>query len=218
MNRGHVLAVGIAAAVIAVLAAVAFRAPTIPEGAAAAILATATGSGPIDPDIPPDGEPADGPSSPSGTGCLDDLARGEGWAHLCWSVDRDPTDADPDRDYYVLRFHGSFQGLRWLVLRADLVGPPRDDVYSMWPEQNVHGACQEIPVGLGPMAGSAATETLCGRTEPTFDGGRWLQSVTWTCEQCLLPTGDTKAIALMAWVAVPAGTIAEWDLLADAGT
>lgn len=217
MNRGHLTAIAIAGVVLAVAYVFAFRAPTIPEGAAAAVLTTATATGPIDPDVPADGEPADGPSSPSGSGCLEDLARGDGWAHLCWSVDRDPTDGDPDKDYYLLRLHGSFQGLRWLILRGDFVGLPSNAVYATWPERVAEGQCRDVPVRIGPLAGDSTMETLCGRTESTFDEERWMQSVTWTCEQCVLPPGDIHAIAQLAWVGVPAGDVPEWDLYADAG-
>ena len=45
-------------------------------------------------------------------GCMDRIAglavEPPGWADLCWQAYQLTSEADPEKDYYVLRFYGSF--------------------------------------------------------------------------------------------------------------
>lgn len=194
--------------------------PTVPAGAASAALVRTelTGRVSLDSEL---GDPATGPASPTGGECLPRLERPAGWLDLCWQAYRYSGDADPAKDYYVLRVHGSFQGtgiagVRWLVVRSRLVGTPIDGVFMGWPEGGYYDGCKSVPVDL-VAAAPAATETLCDRTTGETREAPYGTDVTWTCAGCLLGTTDAKAIALWNVVAVKTGTVPAWDIYADLG-
>lgn len=149
--------------------------------------------------------------------CADRAQLGGGWADLCWVVDRIPDGSANTQDNYRLRVYGSFQGLRWLVARADLVGDPDGGAYMIWPKFPIEGACHDVNVHLGPSIGVEPTESVCGRTEGKLELVSWIQTVTWTCELCLVPDGSTKPLAMYAQVAVDAGTVPAWDVSVAGG-
>lgn len=153
-----------------------------------------------------------------GQRCLDRTVLGTGWADVCWAIDGIPNGSDNTQDDYQLRVYGSFEGLRWLVVRADLVGRPDGGAYVIWPKFAIEGACREVSVHLLPLIGAEPTEMVCGRTEGVLDPVAWTQTLTWTCEQCVLPDSATKPLSTYAIIAVPAGTIPEWDVFVDGGT
>ncbi len=119
-------------AIVVVVAAALVATSSSPEPVLSEPIARAVPVGPIASDLP-DGDvegadPPVGPSSPNGQACLDRIVRGSGHADLCWSVARDPNDADPAKDYYLLRVYGSHEGLRYLAVKTDLLGSPCDGV------------------------------------------------------------------------------------------
>jgi len=188
----------------------------IPPDAARTVLARTTTSGPIDPD---GGTPTSpGAHSPNGQACLPRVQKGSGWADVCWEVNRDPTDGSPTQDDYQLRVYGSFQGLKWLVVRADLVGRPNGGAYRMWPDSTIEGSCRQLPVHLLPALGPEPMEEVCGRTVGDFDPTSWSQALTWTCEICLLPDNAAKPLATYAYIAVDVGTVPAWDIFVDGGS
>ena len=212
------------ALVVGAGAAVALRPPSIPAGAASQPVGRAVLEGPVTPDPTagpePTGdiEPGDVEApSPAGFGCVGDITRGSGSAHLCWEASRFLLELDPDKDYYVLKFHGSFVGLRWLIARARLVGTPGDGAFDGWPASTFEGACREEPVDVGGLTRPMADD-VCGRTEGVTDHATWTHSVTWTCEQCLVLDADYRAVSLYTFVGVPEGQVPSWDLFLDAGT
>ena len=227
MGRGSwALLAGLAVLILAVGVGlvIAMRPPEIPPSAASQPVSRAELTGPVTPDatdapVPTgDVEPGDvDPSSPAGAGCLDDLRWGDGWAYLCWAGSRYLAETDPEKDYYVLKFHGSFERLRWLVIRAQLVHAPGNGVFEGWPESTIAGECRQEPVIVSGLPGPLHDD-VCGRTEGSTDFSTWTHSVTWTCEQCILPDASTRAITLYNFVGIPEGTRPVWDLFADAGT
>ena len=183
-------------------------------------VARAVPVGPIDSDAPSGDieseEPVDGPRSPSGQECLDRIGRGSGWVDLCWSVARDPHDADPTKDYYLLRLYGSHEGLRFLALKSDLVGSPGDGVVSVWPTGTIEGPCDIREVHLSGFLGSLPSAHVCGRTVGELDGATWSHTLTWTCEGCAPGDKVTRGFDSFLWVGVPAHTVPGWDVFADA--
>lgn len=211
----------LALVVVAITGAVVLLAgtrPTIPADAAQAPVARTVLHGEIAPDLTEGVDPATIPASPIGSECLKRIQRGEGWADLCWSAWRDPHDSDPAKDYYLLKVHGSFEGLRWLVVQSDLVGTPADNVFSAWPEGTFDGDCRQVDVHLIVLPAALPPEDLCGRTDGESSPAQAAHRVVWTCEGCLLPDGSTKAITLYNVVGVHAGTVPSWDIFADAGS
>ena len=178
--------------------------PTIPATAASQPIARAT----LD-------EVAPGGFAES---CLDTEGWGSGWAHLCWQASREPQEADPEKDYYLLHLYGSFQVLRWLRIRSDFDGVPAGGAFDAWPTGRYDGDCSERPVDLMPFIQDLPAETICGRTEGVTDHAQWTHQVTWSCERCLMPDDVTRAINLYNEVAVPQGALPAWDLFADGGT
>ena len=201
---------------------------TVPADAATTVLAHTVLTGPITPDASA-GDATDSsplPRSPSGRQCLERIERPAGPMDLCWEDWRDPADADPQQDYYLLRVYGSFggasgTGVRWAVAGARLVGEPSNQVFQAWPVGVYEGACEQDIVAIGPLGigSTPVLETLCGRTTATTStkSGDWSQRVTWTCPSCLLPDQSTRSIALYEWMAVPEGTVPAWDIFGDLG-
>jgi len=159
--------VAVLGAVLVVGLIVATRPVAVPADAAQVVLARTTTSGPIDPDFGTPTSP--GPHSPNGQGCLPRVQKGSGWADVCWEVNRDPSDGSPTQDYYRLRVYGSFEGLKWLVARADLVGRPNGGAYRMWPDYAIEGSCRQVSVHLLPTIGPEPVEEVCGRTVGDLD-------------------------------------------------
>ena len=161
-------------------------------------------------------DPADGPRSPSGQACLDRITRGSGWADLCWSVERDPHDADPTTDYYLLHIYGSQEGLRFFVFKSDLLGNPGESLASLWPTGTIEGPCALREVHLSGYLGTLPPANVCGQTVGELDNNTWSHTVTWTCVGCELGETSTRGFDSFMWVGVPAHTIPSWDLFADA--
>lgn len=176
------------------------RPPVIPGGAAGTVLERTT--------------VVDG----HGGRCLDRRQLGAGWADVCWAVDQIPDGSDNTQDYFHLRVYGSFEGLKWLVARADLVGQPNSSAYVVWPRAPIEGGCRQVHVDLEPNIGVADAEDVCGHTEGDLEPVGWTQTLAWTCEQCLLPDAATKPLAMYSAIAVDAGTTPEWDLFVDGGS
>ena len=211
-------------AVLAVLVAGAVAAnrwaPAVPASAGSNLVGRAVLTGPITADATAGVDAASLPRSPAGSDCLTRIARPAGPMDLCWQAWRDPQDADPAQDYYRLRVYGTFggndgSGVRWVVLRAGLVGKPSNEVFDAWPRDTVDGPCQNVTVSL--RFGPDTDETVCGRTVATIRYEDWSQQVTWTCESCLFPDHATRAVALQQLVAVAAGTVPSWEIFADLG-
>lgn len=228
MDRGRALGIGLVVAVLVITGAaalIALRPPSIPAAAASQPVGRAVLAGTVNPDPTEapestgDIEPGDQEApSPAGAGCVPDISIGAAWAHLCWDGSRYLAELDPQKDYYLLRFHGSFQGLRWLVIRARLEGAPAPGaIFEGWPQSAFTGDCRKETVHVGPRTQPAEDE-ICGRTEGVSDQGTWTHSVTWTCEQCLVLDEDTRAISLHLFLGMPEGVVPSWDLFADAGT
>ena len=118
----------------------------------------------------------------------------------------------------MLYVYGSFQGLRWLVVRADLVDRPNGGAYVMWPTDAIEGSCRQVSVHLLPLLDRAPAEEVCGRTVGDLDASSWSQSLTWTCEMCLLPDNATKPLATYGYIAVDVGTVPAWDIFVDGGS
>ena len=217
-QRNQVLLALVVVAVAGVVVLLGGARPAIPAAAAQVPVARTVVSGEIAPDLAEGVDPDTIPVSPFGAACLERIERGDGWADLCWSAWRDPHDSDPAKDYYLFKVHGSFEGLRWLVVRSDLVGAPADNVFSAWPEGTFNGACRQVAVHLIVTPAALPSDDLCGRTEGVSSPAQSAHRVVWTCEACLLPDASTKAIALYNVVGVQAGTVPSWDIFADAGT
>jgi hypothetical protein len=160
---------------------------------------------------------AQGPSS-AGQACLDRIHRDGGWLDLCWSADDYGRQADGSMDYYMLRMYGSHQGLRWLDLRSQVLGNPGYGLFDAWPVGTYEGDCRQAPVTMLVPLAAVRLDDICGRSEARSDPvNRWSQ-LTWTCESCLVPDRQTRAVSLYAVVSVPAGTAPSWDLFADGGS
>jgi hypothetical protein len=225
MNRvGPWMAIVSVIAAIAVVAAVVARAipPTIPEDAASTVVARTVLTGEIAPDASDGVDPETIPRSPVGQECLDVIERPAGPLSLCWEAYRDPFDGDPLQDYYRMRAYGTFggdtgTGVRWVVVRAQLVGEPSNNVFEGWPEGPYEGPCRDVPVELH-WGGPGTSDTICGLTEGRTDQVAWSHRVTWTCVDCLIPDHANRAISLHEFLAVPAGTVPTWEIFADLGS
>jgi hypothetical protein len=208
------------AAAIAILAATAIfvvaRRPSIPADAAATRMAQATLSEILVTD--PSSVPQPVPPQRHGGACLPRIQRGAGWLDLCWEATQIVPDEDPSKDYYQLRMYGSHGGLRWVVLRSQLVGTPGDNVYDIWPDGIYQGACRLEQVSMLVPLDPVSPGDICGRTEAHLDFEHWSHDLVWTCEGCLVPEADTKGISLYAVIGTPEGTLPSWDLFADAGS
>jgi hypothetical protein len=218
--------VAVAVAVIALAGVVAAQGwvPSVPADAGSTLVGRTVLQGEITPDATEGVESESLPRSPSGDECLDAIVRPAGRMDLCWGAYRDPHDADPDKDYYRIRVHGTFgsesgTGVRWVVVRVRLVGEPRDNVFEGWPSGVFEGPCQQVEVtsmGVGPIP--PEEEELCGRTEGASGTEEWSHRVTWTCVGCLIPDHGDRAIALQEFVGVAAGTVPTWEIFADLGS
>jgi hypothetical protein len=160
-------------------------------------------------------EPPDGPQSPNGQACLDRITRGNGWVDLCWSVARDPHDADPAKDYYLLHLYGTHQGLRFLAVKSDLVGSPGDSVISLWPTGTIEGPCEVREVHLSGFLGTLPPANVCGKTVGELVETAWSHTLTWSCDGCAPGEAVTRGFDGFVWIGVPAHTIPTWDLFAD---
>lgn len=225
MNRvGPLMAIVSIVAAIAVVVAVVARAvaPTIPETVPATIVANAIMTGQIAPDASDGLDPETIPRSPVGQECLAVIERPAGPLSLCWEAIRDPFDADPAQDYYRLRVYGTFggetgTGVRWVALRAKLLGEPSNNVFEGWPEGPYEGPCQQVPVDLH-TGQTGTSETICGVTAGSRDPVGWSYRVTWHCVDCLFPDHTDRAISLYEFLAVQAGTVPSWEISADLGS
>jgi hypothetical protein len=175
--------------------------PSIPAGAAATPVAHV----------------APGAEDASSEACLDRLGWGSGWADLCWQAYRITSEADDEKDYYTVRFYGSYAGVRWLVARIKLDGQPAGGAFIGWPIGTYQGACVEAPVDDLP-AMPAEQQTVCGRTDSMTHVPEWFHELTWRCERCLLPDATTRGVFLLNTVGVTEGTIPSWDLYAEGGS
>lgn len=197
----------------------------VPADAAATIAARTVMTGPITPDVTDDQDTDLIAPSPSGQACLDRIDRPAGPLDLCWEASRDPADGDPTKDYYRLHVYGSFggvsgSGVRWVVVKARLIGAPMDGAFATWPEGTFEGPCGSLTVGMAAgVSRSMTTEEICGRTTSveTPGAGGWSLRTTWTCEGCLFASHDTRPIALYEFVGVPEGTVPSWEISADLG-
>jgi len=218
---GVVAVIGIAVVVVAVAAS--RWAPTIPADAASTVVATTGLTGPISPDVTDDTMGQD--PTPNAQECLPSIDRPAGPMSLCYEAVR-LADADALADYYRLRVHGTFggdtgSGVRWAVVRARLLGSPSNDVFTAEPDGDYEGVCpREDPL---PGSGEPVDETentLCRATRTQAGDGPepWSHQVAWTCTGCLIPDHWDRDIWLTEMVAVPAGTLPTWEILADLGS
>ena len=224
-GRRSLTAIAVVVAIVAVVVVAAVTiiggwSPSVPDTAPTTLVGRAILEGEVSPDAAEGVDPATLAPSPIGSDCLDQIDAPAGPLALCWSAYRDPFDSDPDQDYYRLRIYGTFggetgTGVRWVALRAKLVGEPSSNVFLGWPEGTLEGSCQQLDVsiGVGPMQ----QETICGRTTGTSDTTDWGHRVVWTCTGCLIADHGTRGIALQEWLAVKAGTIPSWEIYADLG-
>jgi hypothetical protein len=194
----------------------------IPADAASTVVARTVLQGEIAPDASEGVDPDTLPRSPVGQECLDVIARPAGPLSLCWEAYREPFDSDPVADYYRLRVYGTFggeagTGVRWVVVRARLLGQPSNNVFTAWPDGDYDGSCRQVEVSLD-AGGPPATETLCGQTNGASNLADWSHRVTWNCGGCLFPDHASRAIALYEFVAVPSGTVPDWEIYADLGS
>lgn len=209
---------------IALVAACGPTVTEVPADAAVTPVARTALAGPIPPDVTEGVDPATLPFTPAGEGCVP-ITRPAGTMSLCWEAHREPNEADPLQDYYVLRVIATFDGAtgtgaRWAVVRARLVGEPSNNVFHTWPDDVTEGPCHEVPVdGHFPVKGPVQdVETLCGRTTAARSTpGVWDQRVTWQCEGCVPADQADRSVPLRQWVVVRAGTVPIWDLYGDLG-
>ncbi len=130
--------------------------PGVPAGAADATIARTTMSGEIAPDPSEGTDPSQLASSPSGGECLPRIQRPDGWFDVCWEAHRSLYDADPQKDYYLLRVYGTLgpganRSPRWAVLKGDLVGSPSDGLIDACPRADSRVAAS--PAGPEVLAG-----------------------------------------------------------------
>ncbi len=159
--------------------------------------------------------------------CVAPDQRSAGWLDLCWSVMRQP-DVDPAGDYYRFEVTGRFgaetagpgdspgSGVRWLVLRNELLTPVVDGVSSAVPDGVIDG-CDPQAVDGSPGLGSRIVAVPC---DGHLVGDATLQThtVTWTCTDCLLGTDPGERTVQMAEdVKVAEGVLPSWNIYADFG-
>jgi hypothetical protein len=218
---GIVAVIAIVGGIVAVL--VGNWAPTIPADAASTVVATTSLSGPVPPDAADDA--ADQIPSPVAQECLPSIDRPAGPMSLCYEAIR-IADADPQSDYYRLRVYGTFggdtgSGVRWAVVRARLLGAPDNQVFNAEPDGDFEGVCpMEDPLPGSGEPVDVAENTLCRATRTRAGDGPepWSHQVAWTCTGCLIPDHWDRDIWLTEMVAVPAGTLPQWEILADLGS
>ena len=221
------VAIVLALVVIVMAAACAltrFGRPSIDPSAATNPITRTVLTGPVSPDVTegpiPTGDVDPGdmtPATPQGNECLDRIVRGDGWLDLCWAAGRYGNEADPTKDYYLLRVYGSYEGVRWLVVGSRLLVDPGDGAFDAWPDGTFEGACRQEQVHLLIPLTALATEYVCGHTEGRIGIDDWSHRVTWRCEACLLPDATTRGFGLYSVVGVPEGTVPSWDVFGDAG-
>lgn len=221
-RRGRVatLAIGILVAAAGYL--LLFAPPGIPANAATNAIARTEMTGPIAPDMATEDGAEVPATSPVGQACLDRIVRGAGWADVCWAAYREPRDSDPQKDYYLLRIYGSYQGtsplgIKWLVVKSRLVEPPPSNVFDGWPTGTYDGECQQQPVSLMLPSTSTARETICGHTT-SGPGAEWSWTSTWTCGPCRPFDTTTRSLAVYGVVGVAPGTVPAWDVFVDFGS
>jgi hypothetical protein len=220
MRARWIIGVTVLVVIAALAALVLLRwTPQVPADAAAAPLTRAVMTGEVAPDPSEGTDPSQVAISPAGGACLPRIERADGWFDVCWEAHRNMSDADPAKDYYVLRVYGTVGpgesgSPQWAVLKGDLVGAPADQTMEGWPKGTYDGACG--PQVIGTMFLSPIEETVCGHTIG-FDTGIWAHEVDWTCVGCLLPDERNRSLSLYIAVGVPEGTVPEWDVYADVG-
>lgn len=220
LGRVVVLAIGITVTVGAYLLFLA--SPSVPASAAKDPIARTVMTGPIAPDMSTEDGAEVPPASPVGQACLERIVREAGWADVCWGAYREPREADPQKDYYVLRVYGSYQGtsplgIRWLVVKSRLVEPPLFNTFDGWPSGTYDGPCEQQPVSLMLPSTSGEAEMICGHTT-SGPGDDWSWTSTWTCGPCQPFDTTTRALALYGMVAVASGTVPAWDVFVEFGS
>jgi hypothetical protein len=196
--------------------------PSVPGAELLPLLVTTTLQGDMTPDVREGVDPETLPRSPSGGECLPRIDRPAGPLDLCWQAYRDPHDGDPQQDYYVLRVYGSFggetgTGVRWVSVRARLVGQPSSNVFEGWPDSTYDGGCADQDVSLNGLVGPVPREPVCGRTTGATTDADWSHLVTWTCIGCIVVGHETRPIILYSLVAVPERTVPAWEIFGDLG-
>ena len=194
--------------------------PEVPANAAVNPVDETVLRGAIAPDIAEGTDIADVPRSPAGGACIPRIERVAGFMDVCWSAHRYPADSDPDKDYYLLEVVGTIgagggTSPRWAVLKADLVGSPADNVLTSWPEGEIDGDCEPVPVSLS-LVDPGTEAVLCGHLVAS-DAGGWAREVAWTCQGCLIPDDRDRALSLYVEVGVTAGSVPVWQIYADVG-
>ena len=222
--RPLAIVLGLAIVVAAIAVVLDGIPPAIDATAASTPIARTVLTGPGSPDVTEgpiptgDVDPDDQtPPSPWGGECLDRIVRGSGYVDLCWQAWRSGNEMDPTKDYYVLRLHGSYESVRWLVIGSQVVGVPGVGSFEAWPEGTYEGACRQERVGLFVPLDPPMQDVVCGHSEATSDTDKWWSRLVWRCERCLLPDATTHGFALYNAVGVTPGTVPSWDLFADAG-
>ena len=213
----------VALAVVALLGAnfIGHVQPTVPASAGTTSVGRTTLAGDVAPDPSEGVDPDTLAASPSGQLCLPRIERPEGSIDLCWEAFREMGDGSPTQDYYGLQVYGTFfgeggTGARWTAVRARLLGEPSNNVLTSWPSGTYDGPCQQQRVDL--QLTHVADETLCGLTTGVMNASDWSATVTWSCVGCVLPDKASKGLILYEFVAMPEGTIPNWELFADVGT
>ncbi len=194
---------------------------TVPASAGTTLVARTTLAGVPGPDPSEGVDPSGLAPSPAAQVCLSRIERPEGWLDLCWEAFREMGDGSPTQDYYGLRVYGTFSGeggsgARWTAVRARLLGEPSQNAMSAWPNGTYDGPCQEQPVDL--QLSRIATEMVCGLTTGVLRASDWSVIVTWSCAGCVWPDHSPRNLALYEFVAVPEGTVPNWEIFADVGT
>ncbi len=221
MTRSRWIVAAFAAAGLAlVMIAVLRWSPHVPADAASTPLARTLLTGEVAPDASAGADVNQGLAAPFGQACLPRISNATGVLDVCWEAHRYPSDADPGKDYYILRVFGTIgpgsSGTpRWAILKAALEGSPADRVFSTWPDGALDGSCESVPVTLG-LALPDMQETICGHITGSA-AGQWAHAVTWTCVGCLLPNDRDRSLSLYEAVGVPEGTIPVWQVFADVG-
>jgi len=156
-------------------------------------------------------------TAPSGGDCFPRIERGGGWLDLCWEAYRLAPGSEASEDFYLLRLYGSHQGLRWLVVRSQLVGGAANQLYDVWPTGTFDGACHEETVSLLVPIGPLPAATICGRTEASLEQQPSGHRLAWSCERCIAPDSAMRDVEMYAVVGMVPGAIPSWDLFADVG-
>jgi hypothetical protein len=228
-SRSFVAAMTVLLALVAAApvsaAAVADWRPTVPEGAGTTPVGQVDLAGLATPG--PGTDDTTDEATVEAADCLDREHRPAGWLDLCWTVVRQP-DGDAAGDYYRFEVRGTMgsdatdpgeasgSGIRWVVLRDRLLVPVVDGVSSAQPDGVTEGCEADAVDVLVPLGGSLPTLPCDGRTIGTSD--LQSQTVTWTCEGCLLGAGrQEREIGMSEDVKVGEGVTPSWALYADFG-